>query len=394
MTAGRCIADCSPKGSVFAPHSEGTRSLHCGANRLLVRAGRARWTPACALAAVLPLTACLSTIDGTPQEKLAEPIQQSRHSQLCAGQTPPGATDWQIDHNDVIHVDIDTSACGLTGQPLFFTSLGGEGSHAAVRGTTSIYRASPSGFRVVVMHPQAHELAKSQAWHVNWMARPEGLRSKRVCTGRTHAAQFEACEAHGVKVSIDISDCGFDEPPVLLTSLGGEQGHAATRGASSVYWVTPKKFTVFVQKRDVKLEDAQNWGWHVNWSAMAETNSGDDFCTGKTMPESTVWRQQGPRGLVAELATNGCEAPLVFTTLGGRHSHWYAAGTSSIAPLSPTEGSADEVGGTGFRVLIDRYRATPAFALKKEWHIHWTRVTPTLDPVGVSPLTAKAPKSR
>jgi hypothetical protein len=325
---------------------------------------------------MFPLTACLSTIDGAPQEQVSDPIQQSRRSDLCADQTPPGATDWQIDRDDVIHVDIDTSACGLTGQPLYFTSLGGEGRHAAVRGTTSIYRAGSNGFRVVLMHPRAHELAKSKAWHVNWLARPEGLRSKQLCTGRTQPEQFEAAEAHGVKVTIDISGCGFEQAPVLLTSLGGEQGHALTRGASSVYWVTPKKFTVFVQKRDVTLEEARSWRWHVNWSAMAEANDGGDFCTGKTTPDTTMWRQEGRRGLVAELATTGCEAPLVFTTLGGRYSHWYAAGTSSIAPSSPAGGSTADLGDS-FQMLLDRYRVTPDFALKNEWHIHWTRATPT-----------------
>src|SRR5690606_33054132 len=164
---------------------------------------------------------------------------------------------------------------------------------------------------------------------------------------------------HGVKVTVDMTHCGFEEAPVLLTSLGGQQGHAATRGASSVYWVTPKRFTVFVQKRDVTLDDARNWGWHINWSAMAESNDGGNFCTGKTTPETTTWRQNGARGLVAELTTTSCQAPLVFTTLAGRHSHWFAAGTSSIAPMMSGDASTGEPGEAGFQLLIDRYRVTP-----------------------------------
>src|SRR5690606_11660685 len=115
-----------------------------------------RWRAACVVAA-LPLSACLSTIDGAPQERLLEPLAQAKAATLCAGQTPVGATPWQSDRKGVVQVDIDTSACGLSGDALYFTSLGGHGQQWVSRGASSIQRPTPSGFRLLVVHPQAEQ---------------------------------------------------------------------------------------------------------------------------------------------------------------------------------------------------------------------------------------------
>jgi hypothetical protein len=276
-------------------------------------------------------------------------------------------TPWQADKDGVAHVDIDTSHCGLSGDPLYFTSLGGETSHWAARGPTSIFRSSATGFRVVVMRRDAPELADRADWHVNWMARSAGVRSPGLCTGRTSPNAFKQYEDGGVSVKVDLEDCGFEAAPVVLTSLGGFEGHAATRGVSSTYGVTPNQFTVFIQKPGITVEQAEAWGWHVNWSASPPNSDNGDYCTGKSTLADTVWKQYGRSGLSTHLKTADCQAPLVFTTLSGDRSHWYTTGASSIY-------DADR---TGFKIFLSRSGVTPSFAADNGWHVHWTRVSPT-----------------
>jgi hypothetical protein len=73
-------------------------------------------------------------------------------------------------------------------------------------------------------------------------------------------------------------------------------------------------------------------------------------------------------GLTTELKTEGCDAPLVFTTLSGDRSHWYTTGASSIYGADPN----------GFQLYVGRSGVTPAFATDNGWHVHWTRVAPTV----------------
>ena len=48
------------------------------------------------------------------------------------------------------YLDVDTSAGKFTSTPRYFTTLGGNSSHWATTGATSIYNATPTGFRVYV----------------------------------------------------------------------------------------------------------------------------------------------------------------------------------------------------------------------------------------------------
>lgn len=203
---------------------------------------------------------------------------------------------------------------------------------------------------------------------MNWLARPADSRSPHLCTGRTLPEEFVQYEDGGVFVNVDMSACKFSEPPVLLTSLGGLEGHAATRGATSIYRVEADRFRVYIQKKGITVAQAREWGWHVNWSASPPSNDNGAYCTGTTLGTANLWQQYGNNGLVTKLTTAGCEAPLVFATISGEGSHWYTTGASSIYDSDAN----------GFRVFINRSGVTPEFATDRSWNIHWTRVTPTL----------------
>jgi len=91
-----------------------------------------------------------------------------------SGSTTPGSTNWQpYPGNTGIYLDVDTSAGKFTTTPKYFTSLGGDSSHWATTGVTSIYTPSPTGFRVYVRWSDGSVLTPAQAnslqWHVNWL---------------------------------------------------------------------------------------------------------------------------------------------------------------------------------------------------------------------------------
>jgi phage baseplate assembly protein gpV len=91
-----------------------------------------------------------------------------------SGSTTPGSTNWQpYEGTTGIYLDVDTSAGKFTTTPKYFTSLGGNSSHWATTGVTSIYTPSPTGFRVYVRWSDGSALTPEQAnslqWHVNWL---------------------------------------------------------------------------------------------------------------------------------------------------------------------------------------------------------------------------------
>jgi phage baseplate assembly protein gpV len=91
-----------------------------------------------------------------------------------SGSTTPGSTNWQPYEGTIgIYLDVDTSAGRFTTTPKYFTSLGGNSSHWATTGVTSIYTPSPTGFRVYVRWSDGSALTPAQAnslhWHVNWL---------------------------------------------------------------------------------------------------------------------------------------------------------------------------------------------------------------------------------
>ncbi len=99
----------------------------------------------------------------------------------CTGRTVPGATDWhQVPSSpegpSTLVLDVDTTACGYTTTPRYFTSLGGNTKHWRTTGATSIYSPTTTGFRVYVFDkdgPVTPADANARGWHINWQARPE-----------------------------------------------------------------------------------------------------------------------------------------------------------------------------------------------------------------------------
>lgn len=90
---------------------------------------------------------------------------------VCAGRTTSGATSWVAYSGTSIYVDINTSACGFTATPIYFTTLTGTSNHFTATGMTSLYSATATGFRVYVSQPAGitPTTANNYSWAVNWV---------------------------------------------------------------------------------------------------------------------------------------------------------------------------------------------------------------------------------
>ncbi len=91
---------------------------------------------------------------------------------IASGNTPPGATNWQVYTANGIYLDVDTSSGRFRTTPAYITSIGGNSSHWNTIGATSIYQATATGFRVYVQWVDHSPLTPAQAnslgWYINW----------------------------------------------------------------------------------------------------------------------------------------------------------------------------------------------------------------------------------
>lgn len=92
-------------------------------------------------------------------------------SGMCAGSTA-GGSGWVAYDASTIYISVNTSGCGFTGTPKYFTSIGGLGSHFELVGFSAIYSPSPTGFTVYIKKNDGTALSPSNAvsggWYLNW----------------------------------------------------------------------------------------------------------------------------------------------------------------------------------------------------------------------------------
>ncbi|GGA24194.1 hypothetical protein CYANOKiyG1_39730 [Okeania sp. KiyG1] len=127
-----------------------------------------------ALSAVLCIILAL-LVNALAAELKSIPLSASNGYKIASGSTIPGRTSWVVYPPNSIYVDINTRKAGFSETPLYFTSIGGDHSHFMTQGATSIYRPSPTGFRVYIYKGELKfsltpDKANSLLWHINWMA--------------------------------------------------------------------------------------------------------------------------------------------------------------------------------------------------------------------------------
>lgn len=101
------------------------------------------------------------------------PVKNSTigRSGICAGSTTPGAG-WVVYNQSSIQLNVNTSGCAFTTTPMYFTSIGGVGSHFELVGASAIYSPTPTGFTVYVKKNDGTALEPADAvaggWYLNW----------------------------------------------------------------------------------------------------------------------------------------------------------------------------------------------------------------------------------
>lgn len=99
-----------------------------------------------------------------------------RGVKIVSGSTIPGATGWQPYQGGTsgIYVDVNTAAGGFTTTPPYVASLGCVSNCWFTTGGSSVYDATPTGFRVYVRNADGSAItpafANSLQWHINWTA--------------------------------------------------------------------------------------------------------------------------------------------------------------------------------------------------------------------------------
>ena len=96
------------------------------------------------------------------------------YKQMCSGSTAPGVG-WVQYGADGIYIDINTSGCGFSTTPRYITSIQGGGNKWLLTGVTSIYSATPTGFRIYLKYDSGNfaltpAYATASNYQINWIA--------------------------------------------------------------------------------------------------------------------------------------------------------------------------------------------------------------------------------
>ncbi len=198
----------------------------------------------------------------------------------CSGSTPIGNTAWVgAGVTDVIRVNIDTSFCGFTSTPLYFTSLGGGYDHNEAQSATAIYDRTNAGFRVNVQRPGlTPQYANDAGWYINWTAFPPNYNDdihQYRCAGST-GTTWSAFDSTTIYQDVTIPAwCTTVAPRYFFTSLVGNSEHRTASGVNTIYQKTDNSFRVYLYRAaGITPALANTWGWALNWQASDKNGSG------------------------------------------------------------------------------------------------------------------------
>ena len=94
-------------------------------------------------------------------------------ARIASGATSPGVGWQQYPGGAGVFIDVDTSSGKFSTTPAYVTSLGGNSSHWATTGATSVYSPTATSFRVYVRWADGSPLTPANAsalgWHIRWI---------------------------------------------------------------------------------------------------------------------------------------------------------------------------------------------------------------------------------
>jgi hypothetical protein len=92
----------------------------------------------------------------------------------------------------------------------------------------------------------------------------------RICTGGTPTTTtpWQVYNTNGITLTIDISGCGFANPPHVIPALNCESGCWTSTGGSNAYSVRNNSFQVYVSLAGITPASANSSSFHVDWVAI------------------------------------------------------------------------------------------------------------------------------
>jgi hypothetical protein len=314
----------------------------------------------------------------------------------CSGMSTPGSTNWKQFSENGIYLDVDTSACDLKETPDYVTSLSGKNQHWKSTGSSEIYAATPTGFRVYIhFEGVTPSKANSWNWHMNWIASVTAdvtPKNKVQCGGSTlqGSTAWQYFSKDGIYVDVDTSQCAFTATPEYVSSMGGKTNQWKSTGSSEIYQASPKGFRIYAHYPGITAAKANKFGWHINWigSGSAAKKPTTYLCSGHTTVGSTRWSQFYKDGLYVDVDTSKCAfstAPKYVSSIGGVTNHWHTTGSSEI--YQPTA--------SGFRIYIHNpVPITASVANSRKWHINWIAEGVGSDPLLPAPCSGHTSKGQ
>jgi len=300
---------------------------------------------------------CPSLIGRTPPAILHQ-------RSLCAGTTPPGATDWKVYATKYIYLDVDTSKCKFADTPQYVTALQGTTNHWVSKGSSEVYNPTPTGFRIYIHMDEdmTPALANQRNYAIHWVAGSPQQPVPGVCEGQS--ASWRAYGGDMVQ-TVDTSACGFTDRPVYVTSMQGKTQHWTSTGSSEVYHASANQFTQYIDGSNPSK--AASNGYITNYIAVDSASSSKGSCAGRTSEND--WVQYSSSGIRVDVDTSKCgfeTTPVYVSSLHGKSNHWMSKGSTEL--YSPTP--------TGFRIYISTTDDIVANQKYKgwNWQIEWIAV--------------------
>ena len=286
----------------------------------------------------------------------------------------PATSAWTWGQN--LYLDTDLSECGFQDSPVILSSMSGNDGHGETGGSSELYFVTNAGFRNIIWFGTSDlALANSREWSINWKARASGasVSADGACWGRTTRGNTAwALDGSGMLyVDVDMSACGFQDTPVILSSMGGRIKLWTTTGSSEIYSATNTGFRIYIfdGREAHSPSNANSYQWYINWRASSVASgtptSANGVCSGRTTPGNTAWALDGSSRLHVDIDTSECgfqDTPVILSSIGGSEGHGESRGSSEI--YSPTN--------TSFRIYIFHPSIdAPSGANSREWHINW-----------------------
>ena len=192
-------------------------------------------------------------------------------TEVNAGSTVQGATDWKQYSSNSIYVDVDTTKAGFIDTPLYFTSIVGDYRQWEVDGINAIYLPTKTGFRIYLRDELSNyltpELANQMGWKVQWIGIPKS--DNQADSTAYKATNWKQYGSNSIYINV-ATNTELTRIPMYFTSIAGDYRHWEVDGIKAIYSPTPTGFTVYL--RD-ELSDyltpqiANQMGWRLQWAA-------------------------------------------------------------------------------------------------------------------------------